>query len=450
MAFHWHEKYDPTIAIVPWGNVIEDFLESIGLTLDEFCNEMTGGWLFGYIEAFKRVGVQTVLICVSHHVQKTTRRVHRPSGSTVLILPASYLYKTTRRLTKQISQTKKSSLLLKGLRCSLINSLLSSFEAYSATPLLLLKQALEQENCQAILCQEYEYPRFDACVLVGKWLKLPVYASFQGGNFQNSRVEGFIRPSTIQACDGLLVATETEIQRIRDCYGLGNKKIAKIFNPLDLDLWRVVESPDKLSQLRHQTRCELGIPPEAILVIYHGRIDLHRKGLDILMEAWGQVCIAYPADQKPYLLMVGTGDDAGALQKLIDDQALPNIVWINEYILDRDLMIRYLSSADLYTLSSRHEGFPVAPLEAMACGLPIVATEVPGIPDILDSYEDSGGIRVPCENAAQLASAIERLLADKELRQQMGQRARQRVESHFSLLSVGQQLKAFMLAERLD
>lgn len=328
--------------------------------------------------------------------------------------------------------------------------LLSSIESYSATPLLLLKRSLEKENCQAILCQEYEYPRFDACVLLGKWLRLPVYASFQGGNFQANRIESIIRPRTIRACDGLLVATETEIQRTIDSYGVSIEKIAKIFNPIDLDLWKTAKSSDRLNQLRYQTRHELGIPTEASLVICHGRIDLYRKGLDILMEAWAQVCKDSLPEQNPYLLIVGTGDDASALHRLIDDQALPNITWINEYILDRDLMIRYLLSADLYILSSRHEGFPVAPLEAMACGLPIVATEVPGIPDILDSYEDSGGIRVPCENAAQLASAIERLLADKELRQQMGQRARQRVESHFSLLSVGQQLKAFMLAERLD
>lgn len=445
-----NKNRQPVVALLPWGNVIEDYIDSIDISMESFCNEMTGGWLFGYIEALKSVGVQTVLICVSHHVNKTTRRVHQPSGSTILILPASHLYKLTRRLSKQIRQAQQSSLLLKGFHYSLFHSLLSSIEAYSATPLLLLRRSLEQENCQAILCQEYEYPRFDACVLLGKWLRLPVYASFQGGESPVSRIEGLIRPKTIRACDGLLIAAETEIQRTINSYGVSTEKIAKIFNPLDLDLWSAAISPDRLSQLRCQTRHELGIPTEASLVICHGRIDLYRKGLDILMEAWGQVCKDCLPEQNPYLLIVGTGDDASALQKLIDDQALPNITWINEYILDRDLMIRYLLSADLYTLSSRHEGFPVAPLEAMACGLPIVATEVPGIPDILDNHEDSGGIRVPCEDAAQLALAIERLLADKELRQQMGQRARRRVESHFSFLSVGQQLKAFMLAERLN
>ncbi|MGC1306849.1 MAG: glycosyltransferase family 4 protein [Phormidesmis sp.] len=433
--------------MLPWGNVIEDYLDSINISMESFCNEMTGGWLFGYVEALKSVGVRTVIICMSRHVEKTIRRSHQPSGSTILILPASYPYKISRRLIQYTNSTNRPSLLITGLRHPFIQLLLSSAEAYLATPVRLLKQAIEQEDCHAILCQEYEYPRFDACVLVGKWLKLPVYASFQGGNFQAIRIEGMIRPTTIHSCNGLIVATETEIRRIRNAYELSPEKIVKIFNPLDLNLWRAVDSPNELHQLRHRTRQELGVPVEATLVMCHGRIDIYRKGLDILMEAWGRIC--NNSTEPPYLLIVGTGDDERALQAIIDERSLPNIIWINQYILDRDLMIRYLSSADIYTLSSRHEGFPVAPLEAMACGLPIIATEVPGIPDILDKYEKSGGIRIPCENATQLASAIERLVEDKDLRQQMGQWARQRVESYFSLLSVGQQLKDFMLAKHV-
>ncbi len=435
------------IALLPWGNVIEDFLDSIGLSIESFCDEMTGGWLFGYVEALKQVGIQSVIICVSSRIEKPTRCVHQPSGSTVLILPASRLHHVARRLIALTHEkTDQSPSRFKWLRHPFLGTL-NDIEPYLATPIYLLKQGLEAENCQAILCQEYEYARFDACVLVANWLKLPVYASFQGGNFQTSRIEGIIRPRTIQACNGLIVATQTEIKRIQANYGIESEKVAEIFNPLDLELWSAAESTDTLSQIRHQTRGELGIPTEATLVICHGRIDIHRKGLDILVTAWKRVCEDSSPEQRPYLLIVGTGNDASAFQKLLDDQALPNIIWINQYILNRDIMFRYLKSADLYTLSSRHEGFPVAPLEAMACGLPIVATEVPGIPDILDDYEDSGGIRVPCENAAQLALAIKRLLEDKDLRQQMGQRARQRVESHFSLLSVGQQLKDFMFAE---
>ncbi|HEY9655097.1 MAG TPA: glycosyltransferase family 4 protein, partial [Crinalium sp.] len=105
------------------------------------------------------------------------------------------------------------------------------------------------------------------------------------------------------------------------------------------------------------------------------------------------------------------------------------------------VMSRYLLAADLYTLPSSHEGFPVAPIEAMACGLPIVATDVSGIPDILADGEQSGGLMVLRENPNALAAAIERLLDDATWRIALGKLAQQRVAAAFSLKSVGQQLR---------
>ncbi|MGB3759084.1 MAG: glycosyltransferase family 4 protein [Rivularia sp. (in: cyanobacteria)] len=434
----------PSVALLPWGNVIEDYLDSINISIESFCTEMTGGWLFGYVEALKLVGINTVIICVSNRVSEITTHIHKPSGATIYILPASPLHGLARWLINPADgKLVKAFPWFKWLQYPFLRSL-KDIEPLLATPLLSLKQVLQRENTQVILSQEYEYPRFDVCVLVGKWLKLPVYASFQGGNFQVSRLEGLIRPRTLKACNGLIVASQVEIERLHKNYGFPPEKIAQIFNPLDLKLWKSVDSPEIRSQIRN----ELGIPPEAQIVICHGRIDIRRKGLDILLSAWEQVYENYSLNQRPYLLLVGTGDDAIAFQQLIDERAVANIIWINKYILDRGLMIRYLSAADLYVLASRNEGFPVAPLEAMSCGLPIVATEVPGIPDILENYDSDGGIRVPCENANRLAEAISRLLNNEELRRELGKRARKKVEKRFSLLSVGEEIQSFIFPDK--
>ncbi len=439
-----HNKNFSSVALLPWGNVIEDYLDSINISIESFCTEMTGGWLFGYVEALNLVGVDTVIICVSNRVNEITSYTHKPSGATIYILPASPLHRLVRWLINPADgKLLKAFPWFKWLQYPFLPSL-KDIEPYLATPVFALKQVLQKESCEVILSQEYEYPRFDACVLVGKQLKLPVYASFQGGNFQVSRLEGLIRPHTLKACNGLIVASQVEIQRLQKNYGLTSEKIAQIFNPLDLSLWQSNQS----SEIRNQIRNELGIRAEAQIVICHGRIDIRRKGLDILLSAWEKVYENCSLEQKPYLLLVGTGNDANELQQLIDEQAIANIIWINEYILDRELMIRYLSVADLYVLASRNEGFPVAPLEAMACGLPIVATEVPGIPDILENHENDGGIRVPCENPNRLAEAIIRLLNDEELRQQLGKLARQKVEKRFSLLSVGEEIQSFIFPDR--
>jgi glycosyltransferase involved in cell wall biosynthesis len=65
---------------------------------------------------------------------------------------------------------------------------------------------------------------------------------------------------------------------------------------------------------------------------------------------------------------------------------------VSEYLLDRTVMQRYPLAADLYTLASRHERFPVAAIETMAGDLPLVATDAPHVPDILAENEQSGGL----------------------------------------------------------
>jgi starch synthase len=86
----------------------------------------------------------------------------------------------------------------------------------------------------------------------------------------------------------------------------------------------------------------------------------------------------------------------------------------------------------------------------MACGLPIVATDAPGIRDILDSGEACGGIIVPCDNVTELAKAIGRMLDDREFSRTLGHRARRRVEDDFALAAVGRQLRCFLLREAFE
>lgn len=436
----------PAIALLPWGNVIEDYLDSLGISLKAFCTELTGGWLFGYIDALQSVGVRTVLICVSKEVKHITRDIHTPSGATVYFLPASFLHTFVRWIINPTAgQAVQENSFWKWLKSPFIRSL-SDIEPYLATPFFKLRQVIQSENCRAILCQEYEYPRFDYCVLLGKWLKLPVYASFQGGNFQTSRLEQITRPYTLKICDGLIVPTQTEINRLQQKYQYPLEKIAKIFNPLDLDLWLGNSARELKPLLRHQVRQELGIDSASLIIICHGRIDIRRKGLDVLLAAWEQICRQDVAPAPIYLLLIGAGQNTDEFRTLLANYGFTNVIWIDQYIRDRDRMIRYLAAADVYVLSSRNEGFPVAPLEAMACGLPIVATAVPGIPDILENEETSGGLRVPCENPEQLALALEKLLIDRSLRERMGELARERIIEAFSLTSVGKRMKDFLLS----
>lgn len=433
---------ESTIALLHWGDLIEDFLDTIGVNFEVFCNEMTGGWMFGYIDALKLANVRTVLFCISARVTTTVRYIHKPTGATICVLPAPKLYQIVRRPMLNPYGWTMTDVFgdVHGIRRHLL-AVLRDAAPYLATPLLHLARELRREGCQAILCQEYEYARFDACVLLGRLMGLPVFATFQGGDFQLSRWESFLRPFTLSACAGLVIATQTEMQRLQSRYSLPPAKMARIFNPMDVANWQASD--------RTEARKLLGIPLNSQVIVYHGRIEIYRKGLDILMDAWQHICEKCP-DQDLRLLLVGTGSDAEKLGQLIAQRQLRGIIWKNEYIRDRTTIQHYLSAADVYTLPSRHEGFPVAPIEAMSCGLPVVATDASGIPDILPHLELSGGIIVPREDSIALAEGIVSVLDNQSWRHELGKRARSHAEKCFSLEVIGQQLREFIFQPQGD
>lgn len=437
-----NKQQELTVALLPWGHAWEDFHDSIGVSFESFCNEMTGGWQFGYIDALRLAGVRTVVIYPSTRFTEPTRFIHEPTGCTICMLPVPKSYRAIRRhMVKPYPSFGGSWKDLfgdaQGSRRFLLKAL-REVAPYLTTPLGLVAQELRRESCSAIICQEYEYFRFDVCVLLGQLLKIPVFATFQGTNSRSdgSHIGNAFRHLTMRACEGLIVGPQTEIQRVQSSYGLPSRKIAQIFNPLDLRMWGTAD--------RNRARTQFNIPDNAQVVVWHGRVEIQIKGLDILLNAWEQICRDRP-DRDLRLLLMGTGKDAENLQQRIEALPVQNVLWLNEYINDRTLMLNFLSAADIYAFPSRVEGFPVAPVEAMACGLPVVAAEAPGIPDILKNGEASGGIVVPRDDLPAFASALGRLLDDEPLRQDLGRRARKRAEEYFSLEFVGEQLRDFLL-----
>jgi starch synthase len=408
-----------TIALMPCSSLFEDFFDTIGVSFEILRKEQTGGWMFNYIEALQRVNVQTVLIFISARVSEPMRFTHEPTGAAVCILPAPWLHRMFRWITNRKFR----------------------LDSYLLMPLGWLRKELRAYTHCAVLFQDYEYPSFDVCVLFGKLIRLPIFATFQGGTGSRSKLEHIIRTLSLRACTGLIIGSGVEYQRVHAKYHVPKQKIARIFNPMDVLGW----SPSN----QKESRLALDIPLGARVVICHGRIAIQHKGLDLLLDAWQKISNERP-NRELCLLLVGTGQDAPKLQALIDSMKLVTVHWVNEYIRDRSLLWQYLSTADVYVMASRSEGFPVAPIEAMACGLPIVATDVPGIPDILEGGEISGGLIVPKEDTDALATALGYLLDREEWGRELGKRARHRAEACFSLEAIGQQMRDFLFGTAIS
>jgi len=170
-------------------------------------------------------------------------------------------------------------------------------------------------------------------------------------------------------------------------------------------------------------------------------VEIDCKGLDVLFDAWQRLC-AERVGPRPLLLLVGSGRDDEKVRRRISTTAPGTVQWHSRYVLDRELLWRYLSAADVAALPSRREGFPVTVIEAMACALPVVASDVSGVREALG--DDPPGIIVPPGQPDALAEALRRLVDDPALRYDLGVRARRRAEQEFSLAAVGSSLRTFM------
>ena len=180
---------------------------------------------------------------------------------------------------------------------------------------------------------------------------------------------------------------------------------------------------------RAKMREEAGLPTDSFVVGFVGRLTPD-KGLSAIVEAWPLVLSAVP---EALLMVVGgidaTGGITDALVTTLDD--LPHVVRLGE-VADPE---RTLPMLDLLILPSKREGLPTVVLEAAACGIPAVMTDVTGARDAIIDGET--GLIVPLGRSDMLASAVVGL-ADEHSRTQMGAAARRRVCAHFAQADVCQ------------
>lgn len=159
-----------------------------------------------------------------------------------------------------------------------------------------------------------------------------------------------------------------------------------------------------------------GVPPAAPLVACVGRL-CRQKGQDVLLEAWPSVVRRVPGAR---LLLVGDGPQRDELRARAPESVL--------FAGAVDDVVPWYQAADLVVLPSRWEGMALAPLEAMACGRPVVLTDVDGARESLPPDLPPRCL-VPPDDPARLADAMTELLLDPPLRESLGHQGRRHVLS---------------------
>lgn len=174
---------------------------------------------------------------------------------------------------------------------------------------------------------------------------------------------------------------------------------------------------------RAETRKQLGLPNDSIVILFLGRL-LRDKGVIDLASAFGNISAE---TSHPHLLLVGP--DEGELTEEIKHAAGKFADRIS-FIAYTDKPESYFAAADLFCLPSYREGFGSVIVEAAACGIPAIGSRIYGISDAI--REEETGLLFQPGDITELAGAIARLVSHPELRCAMGKAARLRAQNYFS------------------
>jgi starch synthase len=251
----------------------------------------------------------------------------------------------------------------------------------------------------------------------------------------------WVEQTALEMADAVIAVSRGTREDILRVTNVRSEQVRVIYNGIDTSLYRRVEAADALE------RC--GVDPSRPIVLFVGRIT-RQKGIVYLARA---IPVIDPSAQ--IVLLAGAPDTpeiAVEMEQAVAEgrQQHGSVIWIQE-MLPREQTIQFYSHATVFCAPSIYEPFGIINLEAMACGTPVVASAVGGIPEVV--VDGVTGLLVPLEQqkespfepldprkfSADLAAAINRLLGDPALRQRMAEAGRQRVEREFAWPAIARQ-----------
>ncbi len=211
--------------------------------------------------------------------------------------------------------------------------------------------------------------------------------------------------------DRVVVATDHEMRLLDELYGVPARRVAIIPPGVDRERFR--------PRNRASARTELGLDADSRILLAAGRIEAP-KGLDVLIEALGEM-----TEREGVQLLVIGGDDrsraeVARLRRVAERAGVGDLVRFVGSITHEQIGT-YYNAADVVVMPSRYESFGLVAAEAMASGVPVVASRVGGL--VSTVADGLTGYLIPWRSPDLFARQLDRLLGDDALRERMGERA---------------------------
>jgi glycogen synthase len=245
----------------------------------------------------------------------------------------------------------------------------------------------------------------------------------------------WLEKTAFENADGIIAVSKSMKRDVHQIYDLPLEKITVIHNGIDTKHYRPIKDPVVLKTY--------GIHPGKPYVLLVARLT-RQKGIIHFLNA-----LRYLEADVQVVLCASAPDtitferEVSEKMELVRSQTSHDIIWVSDTVSKDDLIALY-SQAEVFICPSIYEPFGLINLEAMACGTPVVASAVGGIPEVV--LNGKTGLLVPFrpiasqnpepehpeQYARDLAEAVNTLVSDPDARLQMGRMARKRVVEHFS------------------
>jgi len=274
------------------------------------------------------------------------------------------------------------------------------------------------------------FSSLSSAVVVKKLMKTSIvltFHSFGRPSWYEHPVKHALIRWGIQNTDAVITVSESLKQEILKSLGQMITPIFKVYNGVDINRF----NPDNSGK---GIRKKLGIENKYVM-LYVGRLK-KIKGLTYLIRA---MPIIVKKAKDVTLVIAGRGRLIRALQKLVEKLNVERHVMFVGFISpDRDLPY-YYAACDVFVLPSTYEVFPLALLEAMSTGKPVIASRIGGIPKIVRNGEN--GFLTKPRDPAGIAKAVLRLYNDADLASSMGKAGRRLIEEKFSWQKIAKQIE---------
>ena len=285
---------------------------------------------------------------------------------------------------------------------------------FMAVGVLPRLRALQRDGRLDLLDAHFGYPDGEAAVRLGRWLKVPVTITMRGTEARLAN-DPSLRPLLMRALLGAdrVFAVSESLRQVALGLGVPPERVRVVGNGVDLERFRAID--------RNVARTELGLPSDAPVLVSVGGL-CERKGFHRVIDCLPTLSVQ---GVDAHLIVVGgpspEGDWSDKLRNQVREAGLDKRVHFTGPVPAQQLH-RVLSAADVFVLATRNEGWANVFLEAMACGLPIVTTDVGGNAEVVCRPEL--GTVVPFGDAAALTAALGAALARSWDRQLLRRHAR--------------------------